>query len=242
MHEKQFRNFLSSILGDNKSLHNCSEKIKFLAFSDYQRKKPPDDIFLVYEDWWIRHPEIIKGKIKSICGESKRIYARKCSVRKLESPCAEDFYRKNHIYGPAKAKHHYALLQDNEIAAAISFAGIRIFERGKSGELIRFCNRAGSLVVGGLSKLIKHYTLAYTPDDIMTYIDPDWGSGKGFENIGFRKIGFRKPVGFLCHPETGERIPEKYFDNSENRGNYYKLQNRGSYKMILYLKNSGIWL
>jgi hypothetical protein len=59
----------------------------------------------------------------------------------------------------------------------------------QSGELIRFCNKLDYTVVGGLSKLLKHFITQYQVDDVMTYIDKDWSDGKSFIQLGFEVVG-----------------------------------------------------
>jgi hypothetical protein len=83
----------------------------------------------------------------------------------------------------------------------------------RSYELIRFANKIGFRVVGGLSKLIKGFLNEREVGDIMTYVDRTWSRGKGFEKIGFEKIG---------------ELPPFEIDNNWNAG---------SLKMVLEITN-----
>ena len=48
---------------------------------------------------------------------------------------------------------------------------------------------ANKVVVGGLSKLIKHFTRNNENTKIMTYADRRFGEGLGYEKAGFKLVG-----------------------------------------------------
>ena len=186
----RFKQFLSF---NNLSISE-KERIIFLPYKNYKSFKNIDTKFVVFEDWWVRKPEIIKSKITSVFGKSKIIYARQCEIRKTDKVSAFKFLNENHIYGSTVSKHQLGLFQNNELVAVATFAAQRRFISGKSAEMLRFCNKNFITVTGGLSKLINAYIKLYKPNDIMTYVDIDWGRGDAFKRLEFNEISRKKSI------------------------------------------------
>ena len=209
--------------------------IEFINFENYCTFEKKESCFPVFEDWWISKPEIIKSKIVSLFGKSETIFARNCKIVKIDKKQSADFLNVNHIYGTCNSKLRLALMYKEEPVSIMTFAGTRKLNSGISGEILRFCNLNYATVTGGLDKLLKAY-LKLTPiDNIMTYIDLDWGDGNSFKKLGFNQTGKKKDFFFYANIETGERIPEKYFNDFENLNLYRKIKNSGSLKMIYCL-------
>ncbi|MCF6184698.1 MAG: hypothetical protein L3J56_08780 [Bacteroidales bacterium] len=231
--ETDFNNFLESLISENNSDIFQNRKFIFLTFEKYADKHLFNNKFIIYEDWQIQKPEIIKSKVKSILGISERIFARKCTVKKISKPEADNFLNENHIYGTANSKTKYGLFYKNELVSVAVFASQRQFKDGsRSAELIRFCSKNGYSVIGGLDKLLQAYIRKYKPDTLMTYIDLDWGKGDAFLKLGFKPAKKKASITFLVNKKTGERILEKYFSDFENINDYVKFENSGSLKMI----------
>ena len=226
---KWFKEFLF-IHKINKSL---TEKIVFLPFDKYSTFQYNEEKFYVFEDWWLKNPEIVKSKISTMFGKNERIFGRKCSIQKIDKINAGNFLNENHIYGATASKHQIGLLYKSNLHAIATFAAPRNFPILKSGEMLRFCSKKNTTIVGGLSKLVKFYFKTYKLDNIMTYIDLDWSNGSSFKNIGFKSHTKRDGIIFYCNRLTGDRIPEKYFDDFKNIDNYVKIVNSGSIKKII---------
>ncbi len=147
----------------------------------------------IFENEWTEKRALVLSRIKSKLGLCNTIYARKTTVVKLNRIEAFDFLAQNHINAALKAKYNFGLMNNNEIVALAAFGPImhkKTEAKGEqSGELIRFCNKLDCTVVGGLSKLLKHFITQYQVDDVMTYIDKDWSDGKSFIQLGFEVVG-----------------------------------------------------
>ena len=52
-------------------------------------------------------------------------------------------------------------------------------------ELLRFCNKINTNVVGGASKLLSHFIKQYHPEEIISYADRRWSQGNVYEKLGF---------------------------------------------------------
>ena len=163
----------------------------------------------------------------------RRIFARKTKARRINASVAMEFLDMHHLWGATKAKHNYGLFvatlaNDNggkggknkndsndvneELVAVATFSSRRkIIRSGKphrSHELLRFCSRRDSNVVGGISKLIKAFVREKTPDDIVTVVDRDWGDGSGWYSLGFHSVATMDPMVMAVCPLNGDDVSE----------------------------------
>ncbi|MCB9196001.1 MAG: hypothetical protein H6600_08610 [Flavobacteriales bacterium] len=186
---------LSESLGryQDLSIIDVSERTLILNFKGRIYRFSTDEVhdvdWVIFEDWLLERSDIILSKILNKLGLSKKIYARNCEVVKLTQPVADEFLKNNHVFGPAGTKVKIGLLHHSELVAVMTFAAPRKFGDLRSGELVRFCTKVNCSITGGLNKLLNYYLKNYPCDDIFTYIDSRWGSGEGFEKIGFVKEG-----------------------------------------------------
>lgn len=233
--ELEFKLWLSNFFQSQEFSSDQISQFNFLSFNRYDSGAKKAG-FTIYEDWWIKNPEIVKSKIASILNLNNRIYARQCTVQKINKPEADSFLNQNHLYGTTNSKVKFGLFYKDTLHGIITFAGQRQFRQGRSVELLRFCTKKGYAIVGGLDKLLQTYIKEYQPVTIMTYIDLDWGKGDAFKKLGFEPKEIKPPLRFFANKKSGDRIPEKYFDDFENLTKYVKVKNKGSVKMIKTLK------
>ena len=144
----------------------------------------------IFEDEWIYKKDICKSRITNILGLTKNIiYARKCEIVEIQDNIAKEFIDRNHLQGYARGKYRYALKFKGKIVSVMTFATLRnnLGSKNKKGsyELLRFCNEKNCTVVGGASKLLKHFVNSVKPSEIITYADRRWSNGGLYEKIGF---------------------------------------------------------
>lgn len=158
-------------------------------------------IYNILEDEWNNKQEIVKSRIQNIFGMSKnRIYARKCVIGIVPSKEYEKFLNENHLQGNAVAKIRLGLYHDGELVSVMSFGKkrINVGSRHKDGEyeLIRCCNKLGTVTTGGASKLLNHFVKEYKPKRIISYCDRRWSFGGLYEQLGFKLYNVSKPSYF----------------------------------------------
>ena len=122
----------------------------------------------------------------------------------------------------------YGLYHNNELCAVIGFSKSRsIIGKTKvddenTWELVRYCSIG--VVVGGLSKLIKHFKKNYNPSLIRTFSDNAWNTGNSYKVVGFEKVR-ETPPGYWYYKVgdtamqhrsnfTKKKLVEKGFDAS----------------------------
>ncbi|ULT28536.1 hypothetical protein KUH03_19615 [Sphingobacterium sp. E70] len=90
---------------------------------------------------------------------------------------SQRFLVEHHLQTALPGKYRYGLYEQGELVSIAVFSGGRRMndknEEYRSFELLRFCNKSGYNVIGGLSKLITAFAKDFHPGDIMTYTDRD---------------------------------------------------------------------
>jgi len=147
----------------------------------------------IFEDEWLFKKDIVKSILKSKFRKlDKSIFARKCEkeVVKLDIVDARHFYNDNHLQGYSPGDHT-ALIYKGEIVSCITIGTPR-FNKNYKSEIIRFCNKKFTSVVGGLSKLISN-VLNDDNNSIITYADARYGNGSGYLKSGFKYLTMTNP-------------------------------------------------
>lgn len=148
-------------------------------------------IIHIWEDDWDYKKEVIKSQIINWLGlNTNRIYARKCKVIEINIKDIRLFLNSNHIQGYVNSQRRYGLVYDNQIVSVISFDRFEGRKRMSDNEwnLNRFCNKLDINVIGGASKLLKHFIKENQPNRIISYSDKDWSTGDLYYKLGFNKI------------------------------------------------------
>ena len=142
----------------------------------------------IFEDEWVNKKDICKSRIKNLLNKSNRIFARKCEIEVVDKHQSKIFFNENHIQGNVNSSIVYGLKYNNEYVAMMSFGPIRknLGQKAINGnyELLRFCNKIGYNVIGGASKLFKHFIEDVNPVEIITYADKRWSNGNLYEKMG----------------------------------------------------------
>lgn len=145
----------------------------------------------------------------------KTIYARNCTVRRIDGPAAADFLDLHHRMGSASARYRYGLfvlrstgagetvLPAGTLVAVACFSGRRSLPVGerkvRSYEWVRYASLSGFRVVGGMGKMLSAFIGEKDPDDVMSYAEP--GSvdcGNVYRTLGFESEGMVSKPGFCC--------------------------------------------
>lgn len=153
-------------------------------------------LFHVFEDDWLYRKDIVKSMIKNLLGKTaKKIYARKCEVKSVNFNDSKKFLSENHVQGYCPSKIRYGLYYNNELISLMTFGVSRHFiGNGKhQWELLRFCNKTNTSVVGGASKLLKYFIQENNPNEIVSYADRSRSNGNLYEILKFVKYNESVP-------------------------------------------------
>lgn len=132
-------------------------------------------------------PELVKSIILSKLGITNRIAARKCTIVEVSKEQQKEFFYNNHLSGYATSKICYGLLFGDKVVMMMSFSRYR-FKRTDSWEIIRIASLHNTTVVGGASKLLKHFIRQHCPTSILSYADRRISTGNVYNQLGFKYI------------------------------------------------------
>lgn len=196
----------------------------------------------VYEDYWRRCNQLAKQRILSHIGMFRSIFARKCEVRKLETPLSSAFFDSYHTYGSARSKYRYGLYYDGELVAAASFSAGRPMLRERtvlSYEWVRYASLPDCRVAGGMGRLLESFICDVHPEEVMSYADLEWSDGEVYRKLGFTEAGRRSPVEFYVDTTSWKRISvskvgndRTYRDFVADPSRFVKISNMGSLKYL----------
>jgi len=158
----------------------------------------------IFEDEWIDKQEIVKSIIKAKLGKlENKIFARKCIFKPVPSNEAKLFLFDNHLQGPINGTH-MGLYYNEELVSLITYGKSR-FNKNYDYEILRFCNKIHTSVVGGLSKLIKHANL----NSVITYADLRYGTGDSYLKCDFQ-LNLKSPPSYY-YLKDNQRISRLNF-------------------------------
>lgn len=140
----------------------------------------------IWEDDWYNRKEIIKSIILNrIQKIENKIMARKCCIKIVNNKDTSDFLNKNHIQGYTKFSDSIGLYYNEELVSLMCF-GWRSTNGKREYELIRFCNKINTNVVGSASKLFNYFLSNNNVNRIISYSDISIFSGNIYKTLGFK--------------------------------------------------------
>ena len=147
----------------------------------------------IWEDDWTYKQDIVKSMILNKLGKSDRIFARKCEIKEIsDNKLIRDFLDSNHIQGFVGSKVKLGLYFNDELVSLMTFGNLRksLGQKSKEGsyELLRFCNKLNTSVVGGASKLFKYFTDNYDVKEVISYSDLSRSNGNMYQQLGFKLL------------------------------------------------------
>lgn len=212
-----FAHFLLSIgfqsMGEGLWLHEAS-KVRVKAMPGDSRE---GDI-CVWEDQWITRQLTIEKQLIARVSPLRSVFARDTRIVPIDVTAARTFLDKEHVKGFLKGSCYLACIvpphrvfrgiessytYDGNPLLAVAVFGKSMtmkepgFEGCVSGELVEIATLSNIRLVGGLTKFLQAYKdLQPELHNVMTYVDKEWNTGKGFLAVGFEKVGETDPIRF----------------------------------------------
>ena len=180
-----------------------------------------------------------------------KIYARKSEIRNVSSSDARKFLNESHIQGFSNGKYAYGLYYNDELVSIMTFGERRINMGGKKiegfYELVRFCNKLNTNVIGGASKLFKRFINDFNPNEIISYSDKRWSTGQLYDILGFKHDHDSRPNYFYVVGDKREnrfkyrkdRLLKEGFDSDKTE--HEIMANRGIYRIYDCGCRAHIW-
>lgn len=163
------------------------------------KRKEGFPCFLFFKHEWETRSKQIIEHISSYQTEKKRIYARDCTVKKIELRELRKFCNNHHIQGSNNLGiAGWALYYEDEVTGVLSLG--RHHRQNAPGVLLdRLCFLSGVRVVGGASKLFSKaiaWAIENGIENIISFSDNRWSIGTVYPKLGF-KLDKEMPPDYL---------------------------------------------
>lgn len=113
----------------------------------------------------------------------RKIYARNCTIYKINKNVGDEFLRKYHIQGTCRGQLiYFGLVYEGELVQLMTFGKSR-YDKKFSIELLRLCSLPGVVVIGGASKLFNYAVTKWDMYDIISYCDLSKFTGSVYKNM-----------------------------------------------------------
>ena len=154
-------------------------------------------LFHIFGYEWTNKRKIIESMLRNLLGVyEQKIYARNCELREVSYNDAVMFLNENHRQGNSSSSIRLGLYCNDEIVSLMTFSKRRATigtESDGEYELVRFCNKLNTSVVGGASKLFKHFVDIIKPSSVMSFSDRAHTRGNLYKVLGFQEIRRSEP-------------------------------------------------
>lgn len=152
----------------------------------------------LWEDDIYEKRNIIISFIKNIFEKTERkIYARNCQIKNIDSKTYRSFLNNNHIQGSINSSVKYGLFYKDEIVSIMGFGKLRssLGSKNKNNEyeLHRFCSLLNTNVIGAASKILKLFENEYKPSLVISYAKRDYSVGNLYKKLGFELVKITDP-------------------------------------------------
>lgn len=190
-----------------------------LFWHSYNRNETPDErrkhldkttqcldkgikLIHIFEHEWVKKPDIVKSRLRSLMGSADRIYARQCTIVELTTKEARQWFEATHIQGFVGQVICYGLQYKGELVAAMSFGKPRF--SAQQWELLRYSTKLYHTVVGGPSKLFQKFVREHNPTSVVSYADRRWSPSPDsvYKQLGFQYTHSSKPGYFYTNAST----------------------------------------
>ncbi len=169
--------------------HNDMFKSKTYHLNKYERcLEVGYNLLQIWEDDWYYKKDIVKSIILTKINKFEdKIFARKCVIKIVNYNEKVIFLNNNHLQGNSSSSINIGLYYNNELVSLMTF-GKRRTNNKNEFELIRFCNRINTIIVGGASKLLNFFKKNYEYSEIVSYSDNSISNGDLYKLLGFEYV------------------------------------------------------
>jgi endogenous inhibitor of DNA gyrase (YacG/DUF329 family) len=143
----------------------------------------------IFEDEFMLKKDIVKSLILNLVNKTpKKIHSKNCQIKEVSIEGKKEFLEENHLEGDCIDNIRIGLYLNNKLKYIMTFSNNT--ENKNSFELIRFCSKINTNVVGAFETLLNYFVEKYIPNKIIAYSNIRW-SGVCPEESVFFKNGFK---------------------------------------------------
>jgi hypothetical protein len=151
-------------------------------------------LITIWDSEWLLKNQIVKRRIAHLLGvsDSSKIVARKCEIRQISTNNAKLFCDNTHLHGYTSSSIKLGAYFQDELVGVMTFGKRTISKNSScSWEIMRFCTKCH--IPGLASKLFKHFTRNWQVDDVISYSDNRWDTGRLYQTLGFVQKNIPRP-------------------------------------------------
>lgn len=170
--------------------------------STYHQKKSLEaekrgiQLYHIFEHEWddpIMRPRIENQLLNMFKKNKVSIYARECEIREVSVEDKRVFLEENHLQGNDRSVLRYGLYYNDVLVSLMTFCKPRFLKKSHyDWELSRFCSLSGTNVVGGATKLFKHF-LKNNEGSVISYSNFTKTKGTLYGILGFKFVRLSEP-------------------------------------------------
>lgn len=161
-------------------------------------------LFHIFGPDWNHRKDVIISMIRNLLNKNDyKIYGRNTTIRQISSGESSKFLNTNHRQGNANASIRLGLFYEGELVSVMTFGKMRQSigtsvkdDTSNTWELVRFCNKMNTSVIGGASKLFKYFIEKYNPIEIRSFSDRAHTRGNLYQTLGFNELR-RSSAGYV---------------------------------------------
>lgn len=149
----------------------------------------------IFEDEWRDKRAVVESRLLAAIGKAPVIYARNTSIVPVDIKTAGAFLEVHHTQGAGMGAAIYGLMCDNQLVAVATFGKARGGAMSATIDGVWEVYRYASVgrVVGGFSKLFKHFVSVHQPPKVVSYCDLRYGTGGLYKATGFNLESISEP-------------------------------------------------
>lgn len=179
-------------------------------------------LITIWEDQIYNSPEVIKSIILSKVNiYNTKIGARECIIKNISPNECSKFLNENHLQGATKPQVRLGMYYMGEMVGVMTFAKRSPVSGPKNindWELTRFCNKRNTTIIGGASKLLRHFIKIYKPKVIYSFASNDISNGSLYDKLGFIKEDYTSAYWYI-----DKRTLKRYHRSRFNKSNLEKM-------------------
>lgn len=133
-----------------------------------------------WDDW---------DKIKYMVQNKEVLYARNLNCQYVPEQECDKFLNDYHIQNTCRGQEiRVGLYTHSGVLVQIMTFGKPRYNKNYEWELLRLCSHKDYRIIGGASKLFKHFITSYNPKSVISYCDYSKFNGGVYKELGFQLI------------------------------------------------------
>jgi G:T-mismatch repair DNA endonuclease (very short patch repair protein)/endogenous inhibitor of DNA gyrase (YacG/DUF329 family) len=163
--------------------HHCS----FLSLDKLKKKSSEKRVLCqqlgirvitIDECDWNDRPDVFKRFLIDQIKPRQRIYARNCEIKSIDSKTARQFCEYYHVNGYRASSERLGLFYNDKLICVATFSKYK-----QAYECVRLAFKTGYDIIGGWSKIQKHFGRPF-----LHYVNLKYFSGENKTGIGYRFV------------------------------------------------------